>query len=134
MHVRIEDLIAHLDGEDRVGRVERIGPATLALLAEWLGDTDLRIRPVLDMSRTDAVDRHDPPEWMRELVIQRDRHCVFPMCDRDARTCDLDQNAPTKSLRGRRCKTFTAWRYRRLPDGDYLWTGPDGRTFIAPVL
>ncbi|MGN6779925.1 MAG: DUF222 domain-containing protein, partial [Marmoricola sp.] len=158
VHVRIEDLIAHLGGEDRVGRVEKIGPATLALLAEWLGDTDLRIRPVLDMRRTDAVDRHDPPEWMRELVIQRDQHCVFPMCDRDARTCDLDhlepyvppdeggppgqtrpenlaplcrrhQNAPTKSLRGRRCKTFTAWRYRRLPDGDYEWTSPDGATY-----
>ncbi|MGN6781637.1 MAG: DUF222 domain-containing protein, partial [Marmoricola sp.] len=67
VHVRVEDLIAHPGGEDRIGVVEKIGPATLALLAEWLGDTDLRIRPVLDMGRADAVDRHDPPEWMREL-------------------------------------------------------------------
>ncbi|MGN6780145.1 MAG: DUF222 domain-containing protein, partial [Marmoricola sp.] len=42
VHARLEDLIAHLGGEDRIGVVEKIGPATLALLAEWLGYTDLR--------------------------------------------------------------------------------------------
>jgi len=52
------------------------------------------IRPVLDPARTDAVDEHDPPEWMRELVILRDRHCVFPWCSRDARDCDLDHMEP----------------------------------------
>ena len=52
------------------------------------------IRPVLDPARTDAVDAHDPPAWMRELVILRDRHCVFPGCTVDARACDLDHLAP----------------------------------------
>ncbi|MGN6251981.1 MAG: hypothetical protein ACTHNS_09245 [Marmoricola sp.] len=148
VHVRIEDLLAHLSGEDRIGRIEKLGPATLDLLAQWLGDTDLRIRPVLDMGRTDAVDAHDPPAWMRELVIQRDRHCAFPGCDRDARTSDLDhvdpyvpmdeggppgQTSPANLAplcrRHHRCKTFTAWRYQRLPDGDYQWTSPDGSTY-----
>jgi hypothetical protein len=162
VHVRIEDLLAHLGGDTRLGAVENLGPATLDLLAEWLGETDLSIRPVLDMSRTDAVDAHDPPAWMRELVIQRDQHCVFPHCERDARSCDLDhlepylpmdeggppgqtnpanlaplcrrhQNAPTKSLRGRRCKTFTRWRYRRLDDGNYAWTSPEGTTYVSII-
>ncbi|WP_310962946.1 hypothetical protein [Nocardioides terrisoli] len=97
LHVRAEDLAAHLaaSGSDsRLGVVERLGPATLDLLADWLGETDLVVRPVLDMGRTDAVDHHDPPAWMRELVILRDRHCVFPHCARDARSCDLDHVDP----------------------------------------
>jgi hypothetical protein len=32
-----------------------------------------------------AVDGHDPPEAMREAVIVRDGHCVFPWCRVDAR-------------------------------------------------
>ncbi|MGN6250599.1 MAG: HNH endonuclease signature motif containing protein, partial [Marmoricola sp.] len=150
VHVRVEDLLAHLSGEDRIGRIEKLGPATLDLLAQWLGDTDLRIRPVLDMGRTDAVDAHDPPAWMRELVIQRDKHCAFPGCDRDARSCDLDHVDPYVAMdeggppgqtspanlaplcrRHHRCKTFTRWRYRRLPSGDYLWTSPDGTTVTS---
>ena len=39
---------------------------------------------------TAAVDQHDPPEAMRETVVLRDAHCVFPGCRRDSRTCDLD--------------------------------------------
>ena len=93
------------------------------------------VRPVLDPARTDAVDAHDPPAWMRELVILRDRHCVFPGCTVDARACDLDHVAPYVPLdvggppgqthpqnlaclcrRHHRAKTFAGWRYRRLPD------------------
>ncbi len=37
-----------------------------------------------------AVDQHDPPEAMRETVVLRDAHCVFPGCRRDSRACDLD--------------------------------------------
>ena len=45
-------------------------------------------------TRTDAVDQHDPPAWMRDLVILRDGHCVFPGCTIDARRCDLDHIDP----------------------------------------
>jgi hypothetical protein len=44
------------------------------------------------MSRSDAVDQHDPPEWMRDLVILHGGHCVFPGCTIDARPCDQDHN------------------------------------------
>jgi hypothetical protein len=33
--------------------------------------------------------------------------------------------------RHHRLKTLTAWRYRRLPDGDYEWTSPTGQTYLA---
>ena len=114
----------------------------------------MAIRPVLDPTRTDAVDPHDPPAWMRELVTLRDGHCVFPGCGVDARSCDLDHLAPYLPLdqggppgqttpanlaclcrRHRRAKTFAGWRYRRLPDRadqpgpTYEWTSPHLRTY-----
>ncbi|MGH3412307.1 MAG: hypothetical protein ACRDPH_04410 [Marmoricola sp.] len=148
VHVRIEDLAPHPTGATRLGTVERLGPATVELLADWLGRVDLRIRPVLDLARTDEVDQHDPPEWMRELVMLRDGHCVFPWCGRHARSCDLDHidpyvptdrggppgqtrpnNLAPLCRRHHRCKTFTRWRYRRGRDGTYEWTGPGGVGF-----
>ena len=45
------------------------------------------------------VDAHDPPAWMRDLVILRDPRCVFPHCQRDARACDLDHTIPLRRHR-----------------------------------
>ena len=75
------------------------------------------------------------PAWMRELVMLRDRHCVFPGCTIDARACDLDHLDPYVPLdeggppgqtspanlaclcrRHHRMKTFAGWAYRRVPD------------------
>ena len=84
---------------------------------------------------------------MRETVILRDRQCVFPGCGIDARGCDLDHIDALCATRRRRparpnhpaqprlplppathrLKTFTAWTYQRLPDGDYQWTNPHGQ-------
>jgi len=83
--------------------VERLGPATLDLVRDWLTRADsIQLRPVLH-ARDDgtpgtgggssdwpAVDQHDPPDRMRETVILRDGHCVFPGCGIDARGCDQD--------------------------------------------
>lgn len=76
------------------GDVERLGPATPARIREWLCASRATIVPVLNLERDDAVDQHDPPEWMRETVILRDRHCVFAWCRVDARSCDVDHITP----------------------------------------
>ena len=83
------------------------------------------------MDRTDRVDQHDPPEWMRELVILRDSECVFPYCHNNARDCDLDHieayvemddggppgqtrpdNLAPLCRRHHRAKTHRGWTYR----------------------
>ena len=98
---------------------------------------------MLRIDRTDAVDQHDPPEWMRELVILRDWTCVYPYCETNSRGCDLDhitayveiddggppgqtnpQNLAPLCRRHRRAKTHAGWRYRRNPDGTYTWHSP----------
>jgi hypothetical protein len=154
LHVTLAD-VAVTSGSCRI---ERLGTASLALLRDWLQRlTGVTIRPLLDPARTDAVDAHDPPAWMRELVILRDRHCVFPGCTVNARTCDLDhlqpyvptdqggppgQTSPANLAclcrRHHRAKTFAGWRYRRLPDDDagdptYEWTSPHLRTYRVTI-
>ncbi len=140
LHVTTDDLRAAAAGEPNLGgSVERLGAATLQLLADWLRRTDrVTIRPVLDPTRLSPVDRHDPPEVMREAVLLRDGHCVFPGCTVDARSCDLDHidpyvppddggppgqtslhNLACLCRRHHRLKTFTAWTYQRAPDDSY---------------
>jgi hypothetical protein len=141
-----------LSNDDGAGIFEKVGAATMQLIRDWLGRTDVTIRPVLDLSRRDAVDRHDPPQWMRELVLLRDEHCVFPGCRRDSRGCDLDHLTEYLSLadggppgqtrpdnlaplcRGHhRAKTHGHWSYKRLDDGRYAWTGPNAEQFTVTV-
>jgi hypothetical protein len=159
LHLNAADL-ANLDAETGehhvVGEVEKLGPITLARIREWLTTSGASITPVInrpiDLNRTEARDSHDPPGWMREQVILRDRHCVFPWCERDARSCDLDHiepydhgdeggPAPPGQTRPdglaclcrthHRCKTLYGWSYQRLPDGSYRWKDPHGHIYIV---
>jgi len=115
-----------------VGRVERLGPATMAKIRDWLANSDATIQPVLRMDRHDTVDAHDPPAWMRDLLTLRDPHCVFPHCQRTSRACDLDHIDPYQDhgppgqtrpdnlaplCRHHRANTFGRSRYQRHPDG-----------------
>jgi len=139
--------LADLDDPTRVGRVERLGPATMAKIRDWLATTNATIQPVLRMDRHDTVDAHDPPAWMRDLVTLRDPHCVFPWCQRTSRACDLDHIDPYQDdgppgqtspdnlaplcRRHHRAKTSGRWRYQRHPDGTYQWTAPGGTTYFV---
>ncbi len=149
VHVTAADLATHTPAGAGAGggggvRVEKLNGVTLGLLGDWLHRAhQVTIRPVLDPSRTDAVDAHDPPEWMRHATLLRDQQCVFPGCTIDARSCDLDHLIPYQPLdeggppgqtslanlaclcrRHHRAKTRGTWAYQRLPDGDYRWTSP----------
>ncbi len=87
---------------------------------------------------------------MRDLVILRDGHCVFPGCHVDARRCDqdhiepyvpIDQGGPPGQTspanlaclcrRHHRLKTFTGWDYQRTRPGTYAWTNPHGLTYTS---
>ncbi|MCW2767195.1 MAG: hypothetical protein JWO11_3154 [Nocardioides sp.] len=160
VHLDWAQLDAALTDTDRgaagVGVVERLGPTTVARIGDWLtGSRHVRIQPVLDLGRVDAVDQHDPPTWMQELVRLRDPHCVFPWCETGSRSCDLDHIAPydpgtpqdpgppaqtrPENLaplcrRHHRCKTAGRWRYQRNTDGSYTWTSPHHRRYLVTPL
>ena len=97
---------------------------------------------------TTAVDQHDPPPAMREHVVLRDAHCVFPGCRRDSRSCYLDHITPFVPMdeggppgqttpanlaplcrTHHRMKTHAAWTYKRLDHGAYTWTAPTGHQY-----
>ena len=99
VHLRPEDLEADLTGGTGATSIEKLGAATTRLLTDWLTRLTstggkVILRPVLDLSADRAVDQHDPPPAMREQVLLRDAHCVFPGCARDSRACDLDHITP----------------------------------------
>lgn len=150
LHFSLTEL---LDPLTCVGEAERLGPVTLAKIKEWLGATRATIVPVLDLNKDNTVDQHDPSESMRETVVLRVRHCVFPWCLRDARGCDLDhitpyvhvddggppgQTAPSKLAplcrRHHNAKTTGRWQYQRSRDGTYTWHGPHGTAYLVTPL
>jgi hypothetical protein len=147
VHLDLRDLPDPLVG---VGHVEKLGPLTVARLKEWLATSRFTLQPVLDLRRTDAVDQHDPPAWMRELVVLRDRTCVFPYCDTSSRDCDLDHieafvemddggppgqtrpdNLAPLCRRHHRAKTHHGWTYQPHQDGTYTWTSPFGHRYTV---
>ncbi len=110
VHFRPEDFA---DGTG-VADIEKLGAITTDLLATWLarhdlGKTVFRVRPVLDLNGDWSVDRHDPPDRMREQVLLLHSTCVFPGCRRDARACDLDhrESRPTSNARPERRRATT---------------------------
>jgi hypothetical protein len=131
-------------GEPRSGHL-------IAKIREWVGNAQVTIQPVLDLRRGDAVDQHDLPAWMREIVILRDQHCVFPGCRIDARSCDQDHidpyldpgdggppgqtnpaNLACLCRRHHRAKTAGVWRYQRAPNvTGYLWHSPYGAAYLV---
>ena len=136
LHLDHADLVDSTGSTTGMGRVEKLGPATTQQIKDWVGHSQVTIKPVLRIDRTDSVDAHDPPGWMRDLVILRDPRCVFPHCQRDARGGDLDhiepyddtgppgQTSPANLAplcrRHHRAKTSGRWQYR--------WSGPGGET------
>ncbi|MEQ4547931.1 HNH endonuclease signature motif containing protein, partial [Nocardioides kribbensis] len=153
----------HLSQIDRTGPppgtavVEGLGVVSTTTLRRWLTHAKVFVRPVIDLdpTTTGAVDRHDPPPWMREHVTIRDPRCVFPGCTVPSRRCDLDHITPYRPLdhggesgqthpsnlaplcrHHHRLKTTGSegsppWRYHRNPDGTYAWTNPHGWTTLV---
>lgn len=145
-----ESHLLDIDTHPAAVRAEGLGVLSSDLLAMWLAGTTLVVKPVLHLDRRDAVDRHDPPDWMADLVRLRDPTCVFPGCHRRSRACDLDHIEPYVPIelggppgqtrpdnlaplcRGHhRAKTHGDWHYRRLPDGSCRWTSPAGLTYLV---
>ncbi len=139
---------ADLPDDLAFGRVEKLGPLTIGTLKEWLGTSRFTLQPVIRTDRDNGVDQHDPPAWMRELVVIRDPECVFPWCHQSSRTCDLDHieayvemddggppgqtrpgNLAPLCRRHHRTKTHDDWAYVRHRDGTYTWTSPHRHRF-----
>jgi hypothetical protein len=108
--------------------------------------TTVTIRPVLDPAAQIGTRSYTPTDFQRELVIERDRTCVFPWCSRPARSCQLDHITPydpddpaaqteTSNLAclctfHHRLKTHGGWHYELTAPGEYHWASPHGHRYL----
>ena len=106
-------------------------------------DTEVIVKPVIDLNEHIHVEGYEVPDRLREQVTLRDHTCVFPWCTRSARKTDADHVIPyaeggtTSSdniaplcRRHHRLKTHSAWTYTMLEPGSFLWSSPHGYQFL----
>jgi len=128
---------------------------------EWCrsSSTQVVVKPVIDLRDQVAVDAYEIPDRIAERVRLTRPTCVFPHCTRPARGCDLDHvdeyvraddggppgqtsttNLAPLCRRHHRVKTHPSptgagperrWRYRRLPDGSFVWTSPHDQQYLV---
>jgi len=129
-------------------RVEN-GPGhllTAGQVAEWCGRPDTAkviVKPVIDLNQPLRCNSYEPSPRLAEQVRLRDGTCVFPWCQRPARSCDLDHivahadGGETSSANlaclcrlHHRMKTHGGWSYTMVEPGVFLWRSPRGYTWL----
>ena len=130
---------------DEPVELDGYGPIPAGVARECFTDATWRA-VVTDAVTGAAVSVSDttyrPSARTRRMLYVKDRRCGFPGCSAAVWFCDADHSVPHElggctdaencglfCRRHHRLKTFTAWRWRRLPDGTLEWTDPSGRTW-----
>ena len=148
IHLHADAVAGH--GAGALARVEGAGPVTVGQVMAWLGRTDMRIQPVLDLADTVSVDAYEAPARIRETVVLRNPCCPFPWCTNLSRRKDLDHVTPylppeeggppgqtgpdnlaAPCRRHHRLKTHGGWSYTMPEPGIYLWRSPHGRRYLV---
>ena len=91
IHVHLSE--AAILGDDPVAHLERGNALVTAdQVRAWCGnqETQIVVKPVLDLGACVEVDSDVVPDRLAEQVALRDRMCVFPWCTRPARRCHPD--------------------------------------------
>ena len=160
LHVHLSEaaLRSHPDdsGVD-LARVEETRSFVLAdQVRDWCTGPDVQVtvKPVIDLRQAIAVDAHEIPDRIAERVRLVLPHCVFPYCNRPARSADLDHTeaydddgppgqTSTDALaplcrKHHRVKTHPSpaggcWTYRAvdpaIDPGAFIWRSPHGLTY-----
>jgi hypothetical protein len=105
-------------------------------------DTQVIVKPVIDLTDHVHVDAYEAPDRLRERQVLLQHTCVFPWCQRRARRADCDhidpaaRGGPTCDCniaplcrRHHRAKTHTRWRYDKTDDTSFVWRSPNGLVF-----
>ena len=147
VHTTPEQLAA-VTGAD-VARIEDIGPATCAMLANILGHDHITLKPVIDLTETIAADAYEIPTRVAEHVRLARPADYFPYANAVGSSfgdldhvITFDRHGPpgqtnTTNLaplvrRHHRIKTFArGWKVQPLGNHAYLWTTPHGRQLLV---
>ena len=133
-----------------VGRVEGLGPVVVDQIKDWVGRSEVTIKPVRDLADRASVDAYEVPDRISETVLLRNPCCPFPWCDNLSRNKDNDHVKPylppeeggppgqttpdnlgPPCRRHHRLKTHGRWTYTMPEPGIYLWCSPTGRRYLV---
>ncbi|WP_244928704.1 HNH endonuclease signature motif containing protein [Nocardioides sp. W7] len=143
LHVHLsEAALAGAGNELHLARVEETRSFVSAeQVKTWCanGDTQVVVKPVIDLADHVHVDAYETPDRLRERQVLLQHSCVFPWCRKPARRCDCDhidpaaRGGPTCDCniaplcrRHHRAKTHTRWRYDKLDETTFVWQSPNG--------
>ncbi|MCL2316589.1 MAG: HNH endonuclease [Actinomycetia bacterium] len=126
-----------VDDPAALARLERIGPALVERVGAITKGCHVRLTPVLNVDGAGiAVDSYEIPQAIRDHVLLREAHDVFPWSARESRHLDLDHTIPWTpggdgqtspgnlgplSRRGHRVKTHAGWELSQPIPGEYYW-------------
>src|SRR4051794_23285423 len=135
------DIASDLDLD--LARVERTRSfVSTEQVRDWCAnpDTSVVVKPVIDLNAHVRTDAYEIPDRLRERIVLRDGHCVFPGCTRPARRADIDHITPHAEAgettdrnlaplcrAHHRHKTHGGWTYTTIEPGAYLWHTPMGQ-------
>lgn len=145
LHLRREDLLDESLSAVAIEGSRRL-PGTTAVpfeaVEEVLGHSHVTIKPVIDLDHMAPGAGYAFTGENREAVLLKSLTCVFPFCDRPARTCQVDHNVPAPRgptidnggpfcQRHHRVKTHGRWRLSQPFNGIYLWLSPTGHLYVV---
>ncbi|WP_244929050.1 HNH endonuclease signature motif containing protein [Nocardioides sp. W7] len=146
LHVHLSEAALAGSGSDlQLARVEETRSFVSAdQVKTWCAnpDTQVVVKPVIDLTGHVHVDAYETPDRLRERQVLLQHTCVFPWCHKPARRADCDhidpaaRGGPTCDCniaplcrRHHRGKTHTRWRYDKVDDTSFVWRSPNGLVF-----
>ena len=140
----------NLDVGEALARVESIGPVLKDQVASLTKSTQIHLSRVIHTEGNDiGVDQYEIPARIREQVVLRNSHCVFPWSSVESRHLDLDhtiayqvgglgQTRPSNlgplTRRAHRVKTHAGWKVEQVEIGVFLWRSPSGQLVLVDRL
>ncbi len=133
-----------------MARVEGIGPVTLNRLRDWLSNSRVTVKPVIDLTNQTPVDGYEIPNRVREAIHLISPVDCFPYATSTSRTGDLDHTTPYRppdqggppgqtrignlgplTRRHHRTKTFGRWTLNQVWPGVFVWRSPHGHHYLV---
>ncbi len=147
VHISADDpTIARDNLSSGVAYVDRWGALLTEQLPEFLANSKVVVRPIIDPATITPIDAHDPTGVMRFALEQRNPVDVFPYGTRAAVDCDADHTVPyLPGVEGQtylgnlgplsrfthRAKTFGGWKLEQPAAGVFHWTSPAGYQYLV---
>ncbi len=148
-HSPVAQVFVHVNSDvlenGGAARIERLGPVLVDDLSRVVRHHRIKLTPVIETGGVEpVVDAYEVPDPMRNLVVFRDRHEVFPYSSREARSLDMDHTVPyvegvegqtrpsnlgPLSRRAHRGKTHGGWSLEQPCPGVFWWQSPRGQVF-----